>query len=110
MQDDKAQKENESKCFWEKRKKDACAWGIMITTSNFMHQILHLINPNATKEQKMLSGYFMIGSALSYMSFGFYFYGKADTIYYTVIYYMFRNAMRMLDLEKTRTIMPAEDW
>ena len=68
------------------------------------------MNPNATREQKVLSGFFMIGSVLSYLSFGLYFYEKADTIYYTVIYYMVRNAMRMLDLENTRSVMPVEDW
>lgn len=53
----------------------------------------------------------MVGSVISYLSIGLYYYKKVDSpLYYTVIYYTFRNALRMIDLENTRPQMSIEEW
>ena len=109
IENDMAVKDNELNCFWEKRKKDACAWGFMITTSNALYQLINLVKPK-TYEARYLASIYMIGSVLSYLSFGLYYYKKADCLYYTVIYDTFRNAFRMLDLENTRDSMPVDEW
>ena len=45
IENEEAAKENELESFWEKRKKEACMWGIMITTSNTAFQVFNLISP-----------------------------------------------------------------
>ena len=50
IENDEAAKENELKSFWDKRKKEACMWGIIITTSNTVYQVVNIISPK-TPEQ-----------------------------------------------------------
>ena len=88
---------------------EACVWGIFITTSNAVYQIVNAISPT-TPEQRHLAIIYMVGSGLSYLSFALYYYKKVDTIYIAVIYYNIRNALTMLDLEKQRAKIPVEEW
>ena len=101
IENDQSVKENEFVCFWEKRKREASAWGLLLTTSNTIYALISLLKP-PTKESRYMAIIYMIGSVISYMSFALYYSKKADSIYLTTIYYTMRNSLRMIDLEKTR--------
>ena len=45
-----ATEDKEMECFWEKRKIEACIWGIMITSSNFGFQLSKIMNPKTFEE------------------------------------------------------------
>ena len=97
-QDEIETNEKEMKLFWEKRKMEACVWGVCITASNTCYQIMNVWNPK-TQEERSCNSIYMIGSAMSIISFTLYFKKNFDTIYLTILYIAFRNTSRLLDFE-----------
>ena len=99
-------KEQEVKLFWDRRKRDACMWGIFLTTSNTLFQTSTIFSAKETSGEAIrLAQIYMIGSIVSYMSIFMFFKGIIDTTYGLTLYYTIRNVIRLIDFEKTRDIM-----
>lgn len=97
-EDEKTSNKKEMENFWNKRKLEACGWGILVTLSNFTYQMNTILNPK-TEEGRFIASLYMIGSVMSTLSFILFFKKKADTIYLTMLYLTFRNLMRIIDFE-----------
>ena len=95
--------------FWANRKHDACIWGMCLTLINIMFQTINLFRPK-TDQDFIMSSIYMIGSMMSATSFVLYYKKRFDTIYYTMIWVCIRNSIRILDLEKTRSVIKHEQW
>ena len=85
-------------------------WGIFLTTSNTFFQINTIMNKSTSDEAIRMAYIYSIGSFLSYVSIILYFKGIVDASYWLTLYYTIRNAIRLIDFEKTRKIMTDEEW
>ena len=59
---------------------------------------MNIVYPK-TLEERICNSLYMIGSAMSILSFTLYFKKKLDAIYLTMIYVALRNTLRLVDLE-----------
>ena len=72
--------EREIESYWEKRKYDVCAWGVVLTASNVLNQIVNILKPKSF-EERIIAPIYMIGSVVSMLNFILYFKRKSDFIF-----------------------------
>ena len=86
-------------------------WGIFLTTSNTVFQMATLMNQSKTSDEAVrMAKVYMVGSLISYISIILFFKGKLDVSYWLTLYYTVRNAIRLMDFEKTRDLITDEEW
>lgn len=69
-----------------------------------------LMNGSTSAEAIRMAKIYMIGSFISYGSILLFFKGIVDVSYWLTLYYTVRNAIRLMDFDKTRDLMTVEEW
>ena len=87
--------------FWAGRSKSTSYWLLFVNTTNLLYQINALFKPKTDIHELMAKVY--IGcSILVYILIYVYYKFQKDNNYKLCLYLIFRNSIRIIDMEDTR--------
>ena len=90
--------------FWERRIRYSYVWSLFLSISNFMLQIIAIVNPRS-EEQRQVNMVYSIGSVFIFVLMYLHYKKKCNAQYWVLVYLFIRNGIRFLDFENTKAVI-----